>query len=244
MFHYSCCWGPLWKQATYILQLLLAGPFESMEFYITVAVGGPFESKVLIHYTCCWGPLWKHSTYTLQLLLGALRKQATYTLQLLLAASLKAWNFTLQLLLWPLWNQDTYTLQLLSVWESVRFYGPQLGTTALVEGPKRKVRSTAQQRITDHKRMFIATSLREPSRTNAVNTRPSSETKVARTRQNFQKWSGANVLQGSASVQVWLTKMRPFSRRTKQTFFYPNHANLIPKEMTACQHVNTKSNLW
>jgi len=45
--------------------------FESNFFYITIAVGGSCESKVLTHYDCCWGPLWKQSTYTLQLLLGA-----------------------------------------------------------------------------------------------------------------------------------------------------------------------------
>jgi len=30
------------------------GLFESKEFYNTIAVGRPFESKVLTH--CCWGP--------------------------------------------------------------------------------------------------------------------------------------------------------------------------------------------
>jgi len=40
--------------------------------HITVAVGGPFENRVLTHYSCYWGALWEQSTYTLQLLLGAL----------------------------------------------------------------------------------------------------------------------------------------------------------------------------
>ena len=35
-----------------------------MEFYIIIAVGGPFGSKLVTHYRCCWGPLCKQSTYT------------------------------------------------------------------------------------------------------------------------------------------------------------------------------------
>ena len=74
-------------QGTYTLQLLLEAPLkaryyyiiiavgsllESKEFYITVAVGGPFESTVLTYYNCCLGPLSKEGTCILQLLLGAL----------------------------------------------------------------------------------------------------------------------------------------------------------------------------
>ena len=48
--HYNCCWGL----------------FESREFCIMIAVGGPFEGKVLTPYNCYWGPLSKQSNYTLQ----------------------------------------------------------------------------------------------------------------------------------------------------------------------------------
>jgi len=57
--HYSCLSGPLWKQGTYTLQLLL---------------GIPSKNKVLTYYNCCWGPLWKQITFKLQLLLGASSK--------------------------------------------------------------------------------------------------------------------------------------------------------------------------
>ena len=84
--HCNYCLRPLWNHITCTLQLLLVAPLqtrylhttiavgglcESKELYITVAVVGPFKSKVLTHYTCCWGPLWKQITFKLQLLLGA-----------------------------------------------------------------------------------------------------------------------------------------------------------------------------
>jgi len=39
--HYNCCWGPLWKQATYTLQLLLG------------ALSMKFKSRVLTHFSGC-----------------------------------------------------------------------------------------------------------------------------------------------------------------------------------------------
>jgi len=39
--HHSCCWEPLQKQSTYILQWLLGAPSKAEHLHITVAAWGP-----------------------------------------------------------------------------------------------------------------------------------------------------------------------------------------------------------
>ena len=51
--HFSGCWGPLCKQITFKLHLLLEIPLKAKYLHITVFVGGAFESRVLTYDLLC-----------------------------------------------------------------------------------------------------------------------------------------------------------------------------------------------
>ena len=51
--HFSCCWGPLWKQITVKLQLLLGAPLKVKYLHIKVSVWGHFECRVLAYDLLC-----------------------------------------------------------------------------------------------------------------------------------------------------------------------------------------------
>ena len=51
--HFSCCWGPFWKQITFKLQWLLGAPMKAKYLHITVSVGWAFESRLLAYDFLC-----------------------------------------------------------------------------------------------------------------------------------------------------------------------------------------------
>ena len=55
ILRYDCCWGPLWKQGTCTLQLLLVAPLTERKLHIEIAVG----------------PLWKQDTMHITIAVGA-----------------------------------------------------------------------------------------------------------------------------------------------------------------------------
>ena len=106
---YNCYWS-LFESMEFYLIIAVGAPSEARCFHITVDVGAPFASRVLTHFNGCWWPPCKQGTYTLDLLLGVPLKARYLHITIAVGdpfqskglthynccwASLKAWNFTL-----------------------------------------------------------------------------------------------------------------------------------------------------
>jgi len=102
--HYSCFWGPFWKQSR--IPIHCSCCWESLQKQ---------SSRVFTPCSCCWGPLWKQNTCTLQNFTAeVLLESRALTYHSYCWATLqKQCAYSLQLLLGALWKQITCTLQLL-----------------------------------------------------------------------------------------------------------------------------------
>jgi len=78
------------KARSLYITIAVGGLFESKVFSITIAVRGSFESKVLTYYNCCWGLFESMKFYSIIAVVASLKARCIHIIIMAVGGPFKA----------------------------------------------------------------------------------------------------------------------------------------------------------